>query len=109
MKNKKQNELLDVLNNIDLTETAKVDDKKTEVTKEEMNRNIYEEQTISKQDFCDLDEEIAKLACEIEEESNKNSKDLKEEIFFKMKIKSFFEFAVKYIASSAAIFVMLLI
>ncbi len=111
MENKKQNnELIDILNEIDLTnnKNEKIEENKTEVTDEELKQNIYEQETISKKDFANLDEEIAKLACEIEEESCEDE-ELNKKFNLKFKLKNSLEFIFKYIASSAAIFVMLLI
>ncbi len=101
---KENNEILDVLNSIDLSNTS-CKENKTEVTKEEMQQNIYEEETLKKSDFCDLDDEIAKLASQIEQETEDDLKD----VSLKIKIKNTFSFLLKYLASSAAIFVMLLI
>ena len=101
---KENNEILDVLNSIDLSDNS-CKENKTEVTKEEMQQNIYEEETLKKSDFCDLDDEIAKLASQIEQETEDDLKD----VSLKIKIKNTFSFLLKYLASSAAIFVMLLI
>gem|GEM_PF-3137084 len=64
---------------------------------------------MKKSDFSDLDEQIAKLAQEIETDTQKSEDCSKEKIYSILKIKEFFKFVFKYIASSAFVFGALLI
>jgi hypothetical protein len=113
MKNKKQNsELLDVLKSIDLSDNRNaLEELKTQVTKEELSQNIYEQEKISEKESlsCELDDEIAKLASEIECDTDNSENCSKDSIYSILKIKETIKFAFKYVASSAAIFMMLLV
>ncbi len=113
MENKKQNsELLDVLKSIDLSDNKNaLEELKTQVTKEELNQNIYEqEKREERKDISyELDEEIAKLASEIECDTDNSKNCSKDSIYNILKIKETIKFVSKYVASSVAIFMILLV